>query len=624
MILNSYSIYKDSIIFEKNVTGYFIERFLHFNHQKNINFKFFSKYFSYNSNRANYFVSLFQCFLRVKKEKSTHNKNMLSRINLLKLRYEISETNTPHFYKYKQKLHWNDSKTYGSFNNLSLIPKKIKIFSFSRIQIVIKKLFLGNSYKLFFIQWFWFFENFKKITKMRISNIIYSILKSQIGLYNIVNNVPLNKLILNFKNHSWLNGFISLINYERRINSKKNTLLYLRVGILKLNQFIFSRKLKKIKPKYKICQKKTCFSFSVDPIFCQIIPDLNYYIPNLSLDGIYGFKILASKKKLPLKLYTSFFSNLEFFNFFLEQNIFRKNGWKNVPNYEMGKNLRKSIRRVDFLSKLPNITSKIMFRKECSIFSQLIIKEANDFDKELGAILLLSQIEKILREYQIDTWFNPLSFNNYCYNGGIVEVIPNSKSIHEIKSLSFSKNLKFWPQKNSENIQEKKIIKNFLQSLAGYSLFCYLFQVKDRHNANILLNSDKRIIHVDFAFILGSLPGNLKLEATSFKMSGDFISLMKGKHSQSFDHLKEVFTRSFMILKKNIGKIVKISKFFILEGQKKGKNRFRILELIRRFGINYNDFNSIRSCHLLFKDSLEDWRTEQYDKYQLFASGIKI
>ncbi len=79
-----------------------------------------------------------------------------------------------------------------------------------------------------------------------------------------------------------------------------------------------------------------------------------------------------------------------------------------------------------------------------------------------------------------------------------------------------------------------------------------------------------------------------------------------------------------VILKKNIGKIVKISKFFILEGQKKGKNRFRILELIRRFGINYNDFNSIRSCHLLFKDSLEDWRTEQYDKYQLFASGIKI
>lgn len=114
--------------------------------------------------------------------------------------------------------------------------------------------------------------------------------------------------------------------------------------------------------------------------------------------------------------------------------------------------------------------------------------------------------------------------------------------------------MKFWPEKNCENIHEKKIIKNFLESLAGYSLFCYLFQVKDRHNANILLNSDKRIIHIDFAFILGSLPGNLKLEATSFKMSGDFISLMKGKCSQSFDHLKEIFTRSFMILKKALVK----------------------------------------------------------------------
>ena len=620
MILDSYSIFKDSIIFEKNATGYFIERFLHFNHQKNINFKFFSKHFSYNSNRANYFFSLFQCFLRVKKEKSTHNKNMLSRINLLKLRCEISETNTPHFYKYEQKFPWNDSKTYGSFNNLTLVPKKINIFSFSRIQIVIKKLFLENSYKIFFIHWFWFFKNFRKITKICISNIIYPILRNQIGLNNILNHVSINKLILNFKNHSWLNGFISLINYERKINSKKNTLLYLRIGILKLNQFIFSRKLKKIKLKNKICQKKTCFSFSVDPIFTQIIPDLNYYISNLSLDGIYGFKILASKKKLPLKLYTSFSSNLEIFNFFFEQKFFRKN----ESMYEMRKNLKNSINETDLLKKLPNITSKIIFRKKDFIFSQLIIKEAIDFDKEFGAILLLSQIEKVLREYQIDTWFNPLSFNNYCYNGGTIEVIPNSKSIHEIKSLSFFKNLKFWPEKNYENVQEKKIFKNFLESLAGYSLFCYLFQVKDRHNANILLNSDKRIIHVDFAFILGSLPGNLKLEATSFKMSGDFISLIKGKHSQSFDHLKEIFTRGFMILRKNIGKIVKISKFFILEGQKKFKKRFRIFELIRRFGIKFNDFNSIRFCHLLFKDSLEDWRTEQYDKYQLFASGIKI
>jgi len=139
-----------------------------------------------------------------------------------------------------------------------------------------------------------------------------------------------------------------------------------------------------------------------------------------------------------------------------------------------------------------------------------------------------------------------------------------------------------------------------------------------------LINKDNRIIHVDFAFILGYLPGNLNLEASSFKMSEDFVFLLKGKETQSLDNLREIFTRGFLILRKNLGKIVKIAKFFILEGQSKNRNKSKLFEFIKRFGLKFKSVNSIRCCHRLFKDSLEDWRTKQYDKYQMLASGIKI
>lgn len=72
--------------------------------------------------------------------------------------------------------------------------------------------------------------------------------------------------------------------------------------------------------------------------------------------------------------------------------------------------------------------------------------------------------------------------------------------------------------------------KNFIQSIAAYSLLQFLLAIKDRHNGNVLVDDEGHLVHIDFGFILDIAPGGITFERAPFKASEE-ISLLLERRS---------------------------------------------------------------------------------------------
>ena len=53
-----------------------------------------------------------------------------------------------------------------------------------------------------------------------------------------------------------------------------------------------------------------------------------------------------------------------------------------------------------------------------------------------------------------------------------------------------------------------------------------VWQVKDRHNSNLLIDEDGHIIHIDFGFMLSNSPGGVNFESAPFKLTRELLEVI--------------------------------------------------------------------------------------------------
>merc|ERR1711862_491742 len=96
--------------------------------------------------------------------------------------------------------------------------------------------------------------------------------------------------------------------------------------------------------------------------------------------------------------------------------------------------------------------------------------------------------------------------------------------------------------------------RNFVRSLAAYSLVSYFLMIKDRHNGNLLIDTAGHVIHIDFGFVFGIAPGgSFSLEmSTPFKLTDEMLEVMDGLDSPLFSEFVTLFCCGFLALQSHV------------------------------------------------------------------------
>ncbi|CAH8270560.1 unnamed protein product [Arabidopsis lyrata] len=260
----------------------------------------------------------------------------------------------------------------------------------------------------------------------------------------------------------------------------------------------------------------------------------------------------------------------------------------------------------------------------------IIVKSGDDCRQEHLAVQLISHFFDIFQEAGLPLWLRPYEVLVTSSYTALIETIPDTASIHSIKSrYPYITSLRdFFDAKFKENSPSFKLAqRNFVESMAGYSLVCYLLQIKDRHNGNLLMDEEGHIIHIDFGFMLSNSPGGVNFESAPFKLTRELLEVMdsdaEGVPSEFFDYFKVLCIQGFLTCRKHAERIILLVEMLQDSGFPCFKGGPRTIQNLRkRFHLSLTEEQCVSLVLSLISSSLDAWRTRQYDYYQRVLNGI--
>lgn len=267
----------------------------------------------------------------------------------------------------------------------------------------------------------------------------------------------------------------------------------------------------------------------------------------------------------------------------------------------------------------------------------LLSKSNDDLRQEVFVMQMIHYYKSVFIAADLSLWLKTYKILSTSASTGLLEFNQDSTSLDGLKKSEhypkegglrkYYENTYGGPDSKSFRAAQR----NFVQSLAGYSVVCYLLGLKDRHNGNIMIDMYGHLIHIDYGFCMGMCVGHeFTMERAPFKLTEEYIEVMDGIGSECYKEFEDLF----------------------VEGIKEARNKCQIalgLVEIMMFKSNYPCFSGRRygggqalrgfrerllldvpgdkverRAKQLIQSARNHWGTKAYDSFQQWSNGYAM